>query len=100
MLGRRTLDSFPGGRPCPSGGTSSSPTARTFPGRAETVSSLAAMREATAGTPPDQLWVIGGGSIYAALLSQCARAYVTRVDAAAEGRTPSFPIWTSCPAGL
>lgn len=23
--------------------------------------------------PPDQLWVIGGGSIYAALLSQCAR---------------------------
>lgn len=31
------------------------------------------MREATAGTPPDQLWVIGGGSIYAALLSQCAR---------------------------
>lgn len=29
--------------------------------------SLAAMREATAGTP-DQLWVIGGGSIYAATL--------------------------------
>ena len=49
------------------------------------------MREATAGTPPDQLWVIGGGSIYAALLSQCARAYVTRVDAAAEGADSFFP---------
>ena len=78
ILGRRTLDSFPGGRPLPKRRNIVITHCPDFSREgAETVSSLAAMREATAGTPPDQLWVIGGGSIYAALLSQCARAYVT-----------------------
>lgn len=92
ILGRRTLDSFPGGRPLPKRRNIVITHCPDFSREgAETVSSLAAMREATAGTPPDQLWVIGGGSIYAALLSQCARAYVTRVDAAAEGADSFFP---------
>ena len=73
ILGRRTLDSFPGGRPLPKRRNIVITHCPDFSREgAETVSSLAAMREATAGTPPDQLWVIGGGSIYAALLSQCA----------------------------
>ena len=92
ILGRRTLDSFPGGKPLPKRRNIVITHCPDFSREgAETVSSLAAMREATAGTPPDQLWVIGGGSIYAALLSQCARAYVTRVDAAAEGADSFFP---------
>ena len=92
ILGRRTLDSFPGGKPLPQRRNIVMTHCPDFRREgAETVSSLAAMREATAGTPPDQLWVIGGGSIYAALLSQCARAYVTRVDAAAEGADSFFP---------
>ena len=92
ILGRRTLDSFPGGKPLPQRRNIVMTHCPDFHREgAETVSSLAAMREATAGTPPDQLWVIGGGSIYAALLSQCARAYVTRVDAAAEGADSFFP---------
>ena len=92
ILGRRTLATFPGGRPLPKRRNIVITHCPDFSREgAETVSSLAAMREATAGTPPDQLWVIGGGSIYAALLSQCARAYVTRVDAAAEGADSFFP---------
>ena len=68
ILGRRTLDSFPGGRPLPKRRNIVITHCPDFSREgAETVSSLAAMREATAGTPPDQLWVIGGGSIYAAL---------------------------------
>ena len=92
VLGRKTMDTFPGGRPLPKRRNIVITHCPDFSRvGAETVSSLAAMREATAGTPPDQLWVIGGGSIYAALLSQCARAYVTRVDAAAEGADSFFP---------
>lgn len=71
ILGRRTLDSFPGGRPLPKRRNIVITHCPDFSREgAETVSSLAAMREATAGTPPDQLWVIGGGSIYAAMLSR------------------------------
>ena len=64
ILGRRTLDSFPGGRPLPKRRNIVITHCPDFSREgAETVSSLAAMREATAGTPPDQLWVIGGGSV-------------------------------------
>ena len=35
--------------------------------------------------------VIGGGSVYAALLSQCKRVYLTIVDAVAEGADTFFP---------
>ena len=55
------------------------------------VSSLAAAMEAAADTPPDKIWVIGGSSVYAALLTKCRRAYVTRVDAVAEGADSFFP---------
>ena len=57
----------------------------------EIAATLGAALELAADTEDDKLWVIGGGSIYAALLSQCARAYVTRVDAAAEGADSFFP---------
>ena len=92
IMGRKTLESMPNGKPLPKRRNIVITHCPDFSREgAETVSSLAAMREATAGTPPDQLWVIGGGSIYAALLSKCRRAYVTRVDAAAEGADSFFP---------
>ena len=43
------------------------------------------------GLDPDTVWVIGGGSVYTALLPQCRRAYVTRVDAAVEDADTFFP---------
>ena len=92
ILGRRTLDSFPGGRPLPKRRNIVITHCPDFSREgAETVSSLAAMREATAGTPPDQLWVIGGGSVYTALLSRCRRVYLTKVDAAAPEADTFFP---------
>ena len=79
ILGRRTLDSFPGGRPLPKRRNIVITHCPDFSREgAETVSRLMTAN-------PARL------SIYAAMLSQCARAYVTRVDAAAEGADSFFP---------
>ena len=92
ILGRRTLDSFPGGRPLPRRKNIVITRCADFHREgAVVVSNLQAAMEAAADTPQDHIWVIGGGSIYAALLSKCRRAYVTRVDAAAEGADSFFP---------
>ena len=91
ILGRRTLESFPGGKPLPKRRniviTRSHPTLE----GAEAVPTPEAALAAAGGTPPERLWVIGGGRVYAALLAQCARAYVTKVEAAAEGADTFFP---------
>ena len=90
LLGRRTLDSFPGGRPLP--GRRNIVVTRDPAFQREgvvTVTSLAAALEA--GADLEHLWVIGGGSIYTALLSRCKRAYLTKVDAAAEDADTFFP---------
>ena len=55
------------------------------------VSALDASPGEAAGTPDDHIWVIGGSSVYAALLSKCRRAYVTRVDDAAADADAFFP---------
>ena len=55
------------------------------------VSGLDAALDAAAGTPDDRIWVIGGGSVYAALLSKCRRACVTKVDDDAEDPDAFFP---------
>ena len=43
------------------------------------------------GEDPDKIWVIGGGSIYAALLARCKRVYLTLVDAAVDEPDTYFP---------
>ena len=37
-----------------------------------------------------EILVIGGGSVYAALLSRCRRAYLTKVDTVAEGEPDTY----------
>lgn len=92
ILGRKTLESFPGGRPLP--GRKNIVITRqkglSVEGAA-VVSSLAEALEAAGDTPPDQIWVIGGGSVYTALLSRCKRVYLTKVDAQAEDPDTFFP---------
>lgn len=47
---------------------------------------------ALAGGPEaENLWIIGGGSIYASLLSRCSRVYVTRVETRVEESDTFFP---------
>ena len=55
------------------------------------VHTLDALCAAAASEDPDHVFVIGGGSVYTALLSQCRRVYLTKVDAAAEQPDTFFP---------
>lgn len=92
ILGRKTLDSFPGGRPLPRRRNIVITRDLAFAREgAETASSPEEALALAAGTPEDRLWVIGGGSIYRALLPRCKRVYLTKVDAAADGADTFFP---------
>lgn len=92
ILGRKTLDSFPGGRPLPRRRNIVITHNVDFDRwGAEVVSSPQAALEAARDADGEHLWVIGGSSVYTALLSQCRRVYLTRVDAAAEGADTFFP---------
>lgn len=92
ILGRKTLDSFPGGKPLPRRRNIVVTRNRAFSrAGAETAPSPEAALELASETPEDRLWVIGGGSIYRALLPRCRRVYLTKVDAAAEGADTFFP---------
>ena len=92
LMGRKTLESFPGGKPLPK--RLNIVLTRNAGFRREgavIVSTYEEALAAAADTEPDHLWVIGGGSVYAALLSQCKRVYLTVVDAEAEGADTFFP---------
>jgi dihydrofolate reductase len=86
VMGDRTLASFPGGRPLKGRhnivltmddglavpeveGTTS-----------EVVRSLDELHECLVRRGGDDVWVIGGGSVYAQLLSLCTRVEVTKFD--------------------
>ena len=88
VMGRKTLESLPGGRP--------------LPGRVNVVLSrdpeyapkdtLVAHSEEEldkilAEYDKEDVYVIGGGSIYKLLLSRCSLAHVTRIDRAYEADT-------------
>lgn len=91
ILGRRTLDSFPGGRPLP--GRRNIVVTHQADLSQEGMETAASLDEAVAlaGEDGKNVWVIGGGSVYTALLNRCRRVVLTRVDAQAEGADTFFP---------
>ena len=87
VMGRKTLESFPGGKP--------------LKGRVNIVLSSHESKEGTVGAkslnellqllkgyPEDDVFVIGGESVYRALLPYCSEVYVTKV--AADGKADTF----------
>ena len=92
ILGRKTLDSFPGGRPLPKRRNIVITRNVDFDREGcEIAASPQAALELAADTEDDKLWVIGGGSVYTALLHKCRRVYLTKVDAAADNADTFFP---------
>lgn len=92
IMGRRTLESFPGGRPLPQRRNiviTHNPSS--LPEGAEAAASPEEAVSLAGGPGAEGLWLIGGGSVYAALLDQCSRVYLTQVDAQAEGADAFFP---------
>lgn len=95
VMGRKTLQSLPGGRGLPNRRSLVLTRQERFtPERAETVHSLAELL-ALAG---DEAFVIGGQEVYEQLLPYCTRAYVTKVfaDVPADAFFPNLdedPLW-------
>lgn len=79
LLGRKTLATFPGGRPLPGRENFILSTDPDF--RVEGATVLRSAEEARMRCPEDT-FVIGGEQIYRTLLEDCETAYVTRIDAA------------------
>ena len=100
ICGRKTLETFPGGRPLKNRTSwilSSDPDFA--PAGAVVFSSLEQLLDSCSREEPDRLWVIGGASIYAALLPWCREAHVTRTfrPAQADAFFPdldSLPGWS------
>ena len=92
LMGRKTLETFPGRKPLPNRVNIVLSRNPDFVREGVlVVSNYEEALAAVADVEPDQVWLIGGGSIYAALLSRCKRVYLTVVDAEAEGADTFFP---------
>lgn len=88
ILGRKTLATFPGGRPLK--GRRNMILSRNpgfSPEGAEVFQNLPALLEAA----PEDAFVLGGASVYAALLDKCDTAYVTKIEASFPGPDCFFP---------
>ena len=81
ILGRKTLATFPGGRPLKRRRNLILSRDPSFdPEGAEVYRSVEQLRKAA----PEDAFVIGGASVYRALLDACDTAYITRLDRAWE----------------
>ena len=88
ILGRKTLATFPGGRPLKGRRNMILSRSPGFaPEGAEVFQNLPALLEAA----PEDAFVLGGASVYAALLDRCGTAYVTRIEASFPGPDCFFP---------
>ena len=77
ILGRKTLATFPGGRPLKGRRNLILSRSPDFSAAgAEIFSSLEALRQAA----PEDAFVIGGASVYRQLLPWCSTAYLTKID--------------------
>lgn len=81
VLGRKTMDTFPGGNPLPNrvNIVLSSNKEYTVKG-AIVVHSLEKLREELQKYDTKDVYIIGGGTIYEQLLSECDTVHVTKID--------------------
>ncbi|MDR2167722.1 MAG: dihydrofolate reductase [Clostridiales bacterium] len=85
IMGRATLAALPGGRPLK--GRTNIVLTRNAEFEAEGViicHSLEELFERLADFAPEEIFVIGGAEIYAALLPHCTKAYITKIFAEAD----------------
>ncbi len=100
VMGRKTLESFPQGRPLPNRRNivlSSNPSYQVKD--AEVVHSVEELKELLKDVDTDEVFVIGGQSIYTLLEPLCDTAYITKIDYSYEADAffPNLdenPAWT------
>ena len=82
VMGRRTLDSMPGGKGLPGRINYVLTSQRGFSAeRCTTAGSIDELREELAKYDPDDVFLIGGATLYNRLYNECDRLYVTKIDA-------------------
>ena len=99
IMGRKTLESFPGKQPL-KGRLANIVLTKDWDYRAEgaqIVHSVEEALECAAQFRDEDVFVIGGGEIYAAMLPYCRKAYITRIDYAFDADT-AFPNLDADPA--
>jgi len=96
LMGRKTLESFPGGRPLPGRRNIVLSTQELQVEGAEVVHTLRELR--SVGEAAERAYVIGGGSVYASLLADCRRVFLTHVNVAAGECDTYFPNLDKLPA--
>ncbi len=85
IMGRKTLESMPGGKPLKNRRNIIISTREGYEvDGAETVLSPMEAMKLVEGTPEEDIFVIGGGEVYRAMLPFCSRALVTHVEAKPE----------------
>lgn len=88
VMGRKTLESFPGGRPLKNRTNIVITKNRSYEKEgAVIVHDLARLDEVLTQFDTDRIFVIGGASIYRLLLDRCDTAYVTKIDHTYEADT-------------
>ncbi len=88
VMGRKTLESFPGGRPLKNRTNIVLTNNRTFEKEgAIIVHSTDELDEVLAQFASDRIYVIGGASIYRLLLNRCDTAYITKIHRSYEADT-------------
>lgn len=87
LMGRKTLDSLPGGKPLPDRLNLVLTRDKSFAREGVIVCHSVAEAVETAESFGKEIYVIGGGSIYEQLLPYCERAIVTRIDAVFDADT-------------
>lgn len=82
IMGQKTFESLPGMRPLPNRvNIVLSDNPAFCPEGVRVVRSFGEMFDAVSEYAPDDVMLIGGGSLYNALAKYCTRAYVTWIDA-------------------
>lgn len=88
VMGRKTLESFPGGQPLKKRVNIVLTSDKNYHvNGADIVHSIDALLEELKKYPAEDIYVIGGESIYRQLLSYCDKAYVTKIEHAYDADT-------------
>lgn len=93
VMGRKTLESFPGGKPLPGRTNIVLTRSRNYDAKgAVVVSSVKELKDCLKDYPHEKIFVIGGGSIYKELLPLTDTAFITKVSehAAADTYFPNL----------
>ena len=91
LLGRKTLETFPGGRPLPRRRNVVLTKSHLEVEGATVVHTIDELLDSVKDEDPESVYVVGGGTVYTALLPYCKRVYMTRIDATAGEPDTYFP---------